>query len=33
MIEIGFVKGIGIWYERELNTIKKKGCFIFTAHI
>lgn len=24
MVKIGFVKGIGVWYERELNTIRKK---------
>ncbi len=24
MVKLGFVKGIGVWYRRELNTIKKK---------
>ncbi|MHC1705758.1 MAG: hypothetical protein AB9846_17790 [Tenuifilaceae bacterium] len=24
MTDIGYIKGIGIWYQRELNTIKKK---------
>ncbi len=27
MAETGFIKGIGIWYQRELNTIKKKDDF------